>query len=456
MKRSILEDFITWKKRDRKPLILRGARQVGKSYIIRYFGEEYFDNIVEINLEKETGIVELFQNRSIKEGIQLLELKKDITITYGKTLLFFDEIQSSPELFPILRYFYEEVPNLHVISAGSLLEFLLENHKFSMPVGRVEYMYLGPMLFNEFLDGIGKNRLLNYLKNFTLKESIPDDIHKVLIELYKKYMYLGGMPEVIENYAKNKSYHNIEIIKQSIIQTYQDDFVKYKDRIDYLLMIKIYNKLPITVGKKVKYSNIDNNERSKKIGEILNLFDLAKIIYKVKHSSANGLPLAAEVNNKIFKNLFLDIGLMLSMQGLNYTDIDYMDDEQIVNIGNLSEQFVGQHLLYSLETYRKPELHYWVREKANSSSEVDFIISQRGKIIPIEVKAGKTGSLKSLHKFIYDKKIAIAVRINSNTPSIENITNKLTTGETISFQLLSIPFYLVFRLRNLMNCTLGK
>jgi uncharacterized protein len=451
MKRNIIKDLIAWKNRNRKPLILKGARQVGKSYIIRYFGEEYFDNIVEINLEKETGIVELFQNRSIKEGIKLLELKKDIKITYGKTLLFFDEIQSSPELFPLLRYFYEEIPNLHIISAGSLLEFLLERHKFSMPVGRIEYMYLGPMLFDEFLEGIGKNRLINYLKNFTFKENMPNEIHQTLIEFYKRYIYLGGMPEVIENYANDKSYRNIEIIKQSIIQTYQDDFVKYKDRIDYLLMTKIYNKLPITVGKKVKYSNIDSNERSKKVGEILHLFELAKIIYKVTHTSANGLPLAAETNDKIFKNIFLDIGLMLSMQGLNYTDIDNMYDEELINIGNLSEQFVGQHLLYSLEAYRKPELYYWVREKANSSSEVDFIISQRGKVIPIEVKAGKTGSLKSLHKFINDKKIDFAIRINGNIPVIENITNKLTTGEIISFQLFSIPFYLVFRLRDLIR-----
>lgn len=451
MKRNIIKDLIAWKNRNRKPLILKGARQVGKSYIIRYFGEEYFDNIVEINLEKETGIVELFKNRSIKEGIKLLELKKDIKITFGKTLLFFDEIQSSPELFPLLRYFYEEVPNLHIIAAGSLLEFLLENHKFSMPVGRIEYMYLGPMLFDEFLDGIGKNRLMNYLNDFTFKENIPNEIHQVLIELYRKYMYLGGMPEIIQNYADEKSYYNIEIIKQSIIQTYQDDFVKYKDRIDYLLMTKIYNKLPITVGKKVKYSSIDSNERSRKVGEILHLFELAKIIYKVTHTSANGLPLSAETNDKIFKNVFLDIGLMLSMQGLNYTDIDSLDDEDLINIGNLSEQFVGQHLLYSLEPYRKPELHYWVREKANSSAEIDYLISDKGKVIPIEVKSGKTGSLKSLHRFINDKHIDFAVRVNSNCPIIENITNKLTTGETISFQLLSIPFYLVFRLRSLIN-----
>jgi uncharacterized protein len=345
---------------------------------------------------------------------------------------------------------------LHVISAGSLLEFLLEEHQFSMPVGRIEYFYLGPMLFDEFLFGLGEKKLLGYLNNYSFDKGIPNEIHNKLLTFYKKYLYLGGMPEIIESYSTSNSYKGIDLKKQSIIQTYQDDFAKYKEKIDYLLMTNIFNKLPVTVGNKVKYSSIDRNERCKKISNILHLFELARIIYKVRHSSANGLPLGAEVNDKIFKNIFLDIGLMLSMQGLNYYDIESMNDDELINIGSLSEQFVGQHLLYSLEPFVKPELHYWVREKVNSSSEIDFIISQRGKIIPIEVKAGKTGSLKSLHKFINDKKIDFAVRINSNTPVIENITNKLTTGEIISYKLLSIPFYLVFRVRSLISCWIGK
>jgi len=461
MYRNIINTLIEWKDRKkRKPIVLRGARQVGKSYIIRYFGKKYFKNYIEVNLEKETDILSLFQNRDISETIKLLELRYNVTIKQGETLLFLDEIQSTPELYPKLRYFYEEMPDLHIITAGSLLEFLLEEHDFSMPVGRIEYLYLGPILFDEFLLGLKKDRLLEYLNSYSIiddssKDKIPLAIHNELMELFKKYIYLGGMPEVIESFVENnESFKNAELVKQSIIQTYQDDFVKYKKKIDYILMTKIYNRLPITVANKVKYSNLDTNERSKDISNILHLFELAKIIYGVKHSSSNGVPLDAETNDKIVKNLFLDVGLLLSMQGLNYNDLDFTEtaeNQSLSNNGNISEQFVGQHLLYSLEEFIKPKLHYWVREKSSSSAEIDFVIAQNSKIIPIEVKSGKTGSLKSLQRFLLEKKLKFAVRVNSDFPSIIDVENKLTTKEEITYKLLSIPFYMIYRVRELIE-----
>ena len=459
MYRNITNTLIDWKNRKkRKPIVLRGARQVGKSYIIRYFGKKYFKNYIEINLEKETDILSLFQNRAISETIKLLELKYNVTIKEGETLLFLDEIQSVPELYPKLRYFYEEMPDLHIITAGSLLEFLLEEHDFSMPVGRIEYLYLGPLLFDEFLLGLGKGKLLEYLNAYSIDDSnnkIPLSIHNELMELFKKYIYLGGMPEVIESFIENEeSFKNAELVKQSIIQTYQDDFVKYNKKIDYILMTKIYNRLPITVANKVKYSNLDTNEKSKNISNILHLFELAKIIYGVKHSASNGVPLEAETNDKIVKNLFLDVGLLLSMQGLNYNDLDFTETAQnqnLSNIGNISEQFVGQHLLYSLEEFIKPKLHYWVREKSNSSAEIDFVIAQNSKIIPIEVKSGKTGSLKSLQRFLLEKKLKFAVRINGDLPSLIDVENRLTTKEEIRYKFLSIPFYMVYRVREIIE-----
>jgi len=312
------------------------------------------------------------------------------------------------------------------------------------------------MLFDEFLLGLGKDNLLEYLKNFSVEDTrIPLPIHNKLMELFKKYIFLGGMPEVISSYVENnESLKNAELTKHSIIQTYQDDFVKYRRKIDYLLMTKVYNKLPVTVANKVKYSNIDDNERSKKISDILHLFELAKIIYGVKHSSSNGLPLDAETNDKIVKNLFLDVGLLLSMQGLNYNDLDFTDYNKNRNLSNIriiSEQFVGQHLLYSLDEFIRPKLHYWVRERTNSSAEIDFVITQNGKIIPIEVKAGKTGSLKSLQRFLLEKKLDFAVRVNGDMPSVAKVKNKLTTKEEINYKLLSIPFYLTFRVRELID-----
>jgi len=451
MYRSILNALTEWKHRKRKPLIIRGARQIGKSYIIRYFGQNYFDNYIEIDLEKEFNILDLFKGKRVTEIIKLLEIEKNVSIKPGSTLLFFDEIQSTPSLIPLLRYFYEEIPELHIIAAGSLLEFLLEEHDFSMPVGRIEYMYMGPMLFDEFLRALKKDRLLNYLQNFKLDENIPLPIHKQLIALYREYLFIGGMPEVIDDYRENNSFRNTEMIKQSILQTYQEDFIKYRKKINYILMTKIFKKLSVTVGNKVKYSNLDSGERSNSIYNVLHLFDLARIIYMVKHTSANGLPLGAEVNDKKFKNILLDVGLMLSMLNLNYNNIEYLKDAELINSGNISEQFVGQHLLYSLEYFYKPELYYWTREKVNSSAEIDYVISEKGKIIPIEVKAGKTGSLKSLHRFIEEKKVNIAVRINNDIPSIMDVKNSLTTGEKIQFKLISIPTYLICELRRLVR-----
>jgi predicted AAA+ superfamily ATPase len=451
MKRLILQSLIDWKNRKRKPLIIRGARQVGKSYIIKYFGENYFENYVEINLEKEPEIIALFKSNKISQIIKLLEIEKNVTITSGNTLIFLDEIQSCPELFLLLRYFYEEAPELHIIAAGSLMEFLFEEHTFSMPVGRIEYMYMGPMLFQEFLAALKQERLIKFINEYKIPEEIPESIHNKLMDLFKEYIFLGGMPESIASYLTEKSYRNAEIVKQSIIQTYREDFVKYRKRINYPLMVKVFNKLPLTIGRKVKYSNIDKEERSKTISDVLHLFSLARIIYCVKHSSANGLPVGAEIKEKIFKNIFLDVGLLLSMSDLTYNDLVYLDDTQLINSGYVSEQVVGQHLLYSQPAFYLPELFYWTREHKKSSAEVDYIIAEKGTVIPIEIKAGKTGTLKSLHQFIKEKKSSFAVRINNDVPSLVQITNKLTTKEQITFKLLSIPMYLTGEIRRLIN-----
>ncbi len=451
MKRLILNSLLEWKGRKRKPLVIRGARQVGKSYIVKYFGKNYFKNFIEINLEKNPEIFSLFKGKKINQIIKLLELEKNTSIKTGETLIFFDEIQSCPEIFPLLRYFYEEEPELHIIAAGSLLEFLLEEHDFSMPVGRIEYMFMGPMTLQEYLEAVSETSLLRFLKEYKITDRIPESIHNKLINLFKEYLFLGGMPESISSYITEKSYRSSELVKQSIIQTFSEDFVKYKKRINYPLMVKVFNKLPNTIGRKVKYSNIDKEERSKAISDILHLFARARIIYCVKHSSANGLPLGAEVKERIFKNIFLDVGLLMSMSGLTYADLEYMTDTELINSGYISEQFAGQHLLYSRPLFYMPELYYWMREHRNSSAEVDFLIAEAGRVIPIEIKAGKTGTLKSLHQFIKEKKAEFAVRINNDFPSLIDVNNTLTSKEEISFKLLSIPFYLIEELRRLIR-----
>ena len=451
MYRAALDYLIKWKMRARrKPLVIRGARQVGKSYLVSMFAEQNFSEYIEINFEKDHEIISLF-SETPEKIIKLLELKYNKTINIETTLLFLDEIQAAPEVFAKLRYFYEDLPALHIIAAGSLLEFVLEDHSFSMPVGRIEYLHLGPMTFEEFLTANGKTMLVDFIQNYSVSEDLPVSVHSDLVSFFKTYLIIGGMPEAVLAFTKTKSFYESEIVKESILRTYEDDFNKYSSRVNHMRIMNVFKKLPMVVGEKFKYVNIDRNERAQTIAKTLHMLEMAKITYQVKHSACNGVPLGSQVNEKKFKVIFLDVGLMAGACGMSMIDIENVDDLMMINSGSLCEQFVGQHLLYSDEYYKKPDLFYWVREAKSSSAEVDYVIASGSKVIPVEVKAGKTGRLKSLHQFIKEKGVDLAVRINLAKPSVFQDSNKLTGGESVEYKLLSIPFYLIGQTRRLLR-----
>jgi predicted AAA+ superfamily ATPase len=434
----------------RKPLVIRGARQVGKSYLVSMFAEQNFSDFIEINFEKDQEVISLFSGTPEKI-IKLLELRYNKIIDIENTLLFLDEIQAAPEVFAKLRYFYEDLPGLHIIAAGSLLEFILEEHTFSMPVGRIEYLHLGPMTYEEFLAANGKTLLVDFIQNYSVSEDLPDSVHSDLVSLFKTYLIIGGMPEAVLTFSETNSFHESEIVKESILGTYEDDFNKYSSRVNHMRILNVFKKLPLMVGEKFKYVNVDRNERAQNIEKALHMLEMAKITYRVRHSACNGVPLGSQVNEKKFKVLFLDVGLMAGACGMSMIDIDNADDLMMVNSGSLCEQFAGQHLLYSNEYYKKPDLFYWVRDAKSSSAEVDYIISSGSKIIPVEVKAGKTGRLKSLHQFIKEKEVDLAVRINLAKPSVFQDSNKLPGGQSIEYRLLSIPFYLIGQIQRLIE-----
>jgi len=451
MYRAALKYLLEWKNRKkRKPLVIRGARQVGKSYLVSMFATRNYPDFIEINFEKNPEMASLFQG-DVEKSIRLLELKFNRKIDFENTLIFLDEIQAAPEVFARLRYFYEDLPNINIIAAGSLLEFLLEEHAFSMPVGRIEYLHLGPMTFEEFLIANNSSMLADFIHHFSLQEEVPDSVHADLTALYKTYLIVGGMPEAIAAFVTTQSYYEVEIVKESILQTYEDDFNKYGLRVNHQRILKVFSKLPHIVGQKFKYVNVDKNDRAKNIADTLHLLELARITYAVQHSGCNGIPLGAQVNKKKIKLLFLDIGLMASACGLNMLDIETAEDLMQVNSGGLCDQFVGQHLLYMNEYYKKPELYYWIREAKSSSAEVDYVISQGSLIIPVEVKAGKTGRLKSLHQFIKEKGVDLAFRINLAKPSILGESSVVYGGGVVEYRLISIPFYLVGQIRRLVN-----
>ncbi|MEA3333892.1 MAG: ATP-binding protein [Pseudomonadota bacterium] len=449
--RTALQYLKTWKNRQsRKPLVIRGARQVGKSYLVRIFAQDVELELVEINLELEEDYADCFTAKDPSRIITLLELKTSQKIVPGKTLLFLDEIQVAPQILAALRYFYELLPELHVIAAGSLLEFVLEEHTFSMPVGRIEYLHLGPLTFKEFLTGTSRAQLREFIEQYRIQDKLPLVIHNELMELLKIFCAVGGMPEAAQIYQNSESMLEVEMIKNSILITYRDDFNKYSKRVKHIRLQKVFQKLPLQVGQKLKYVNLDRNEKSSELKAALHLLALARVYTPIYHSGANGVPLKAESNEKMQKPLFLDVGLLVTACGMSYADISNVDKITLINSGPVCEQFVGQHLLYARPYYEEPELFYWCREKRQASSEVDYVQSCHNLIFPVEVKAGKTGTLKSLQVFVKEKGVDLGVRFNADLPTLHEAKFSLpkTSG---TFKLLSLPLYMVEELPRIID-----
>ena len=443
MYRKALHDLIDWKDRpSRKPLIIRGARQVGKTWLVRKFAGQ-FGNLVEINFDKNPEKAQLFAGRDISRGLQLLQIDCNTEIVPGKTLLFLDEIQAVPEMLPLLRYFYEEQSDLHVIAAGSLLEFLLADHDFSMPVGRVEYLHLGPMDMEEFLLALGQERMTKFLKDYSLNEPIPESIHLSLLNFLKLFWIVGGMPAAVAWYGNSGQLAEAIREHAAILQTYEDDFSKYRKRIYPERLRKVFRRIPALIGNKLKYVRLDPEERSRELSDSLHLLEMARVIYRVRHSAGNGVPLGAEAKERDFKPLFLDIGLVSTSLGLTLPGLEVVDDLLMVNNGALAEQFVGQHLLYDGPGYEKPQLFYWNREQKSSSAEVDYLITHEDKVVPVEVKAGTTGALKSLQVFVAEKKSPVALRFNAMPPSCSRQKTGVAGKDNVPFLLISLPLYLV-------------
>lgn len=452
MRRTALEFLSQWTiSSTRKPLLLRGARQVGKTHLVRQLAREEFAHLVEINFEKQPQFTELFEDLSPQEIIPLLQAKTRQNISPGQTLLFLDEIQNCPRAIMALRYFYEEMPGLHVIAAGSLLDFVLAQEGFSVPVGRIQYLHLGPLNFCEFLEALGEHRLANRLNLFDPLAQKPDPLHNHILTLLRKYILIGGMPEAVKTYRDTQSFELVDQVKEAILATYRDDFGKYRGRLDDTLLRTVFNGITGLVGEKVKYVRLDRNTRPAKVSEALDLLCRAQIVTKIYHSSANRLPLGAQINTKIFKPLFLDVGLMLRALGLNISDFSESQSLMTANSGAIAEQLVGQELMAVQPLWQERSLNYWVREKKASSAEVDYVLSSGTHIYPVEVKAGATGHLRSLHIFLQEKGLQAGVRLGTGKPQVTEIEHRLTTSEAVSGRLYSLPLYLAGQVPRIMK-----
>lgn len=440
----------------RKPLLVRGARQVGKTSLVRLFCKKEKLQLVEVNLELQKSLRKSFCQMDPKRIISDLQLELGLAFS-KKTLLFIDEIQTVPEAIQGLRYFYELMPELPVIAAGSLLEFVLSDHELAMPVGRVETLFLGPMRFTDFLKARKQGYLLKTVLSFDFSQVISALEHTKLLEYFLEYLQVGGMPEAVRQFVLNESYPKVRKIQRDILQSYKDDFAKYSKRIPLERIERVFLYATANIGRKVKYSEVDPNEQSKNLLLAIELLEKAGVIYRVFHSGAGGIPLELTKNSRIFKFLFMDVGLVSCSLNLDAEEINKIyfsspTEVLLLHRGMISEQFVGQSLLHNGSNEKK-SLYFWLRDETANKAEVDFLIEQGLQIFPIEVKSGKTGNIRSLVQFAKSKnheklKERSAIKLGTKEYSIRK-----TQVDSTSLTVYEVPLYLSERLWELLKDT---
>lgn len=439
MDRYLLQPLIAWKDNPRrKPLIIRGPRQVGKSYLIEEFGKKYFKQQITINFELQPHLKSCFLDPEPDQIINQLELTLATRINEEpSTLLFLDEIQECPEAILALRYFKEKKSALPVIAAGSLLEFALENTAYQMPVGRVQYLYLRPLSFDEYLLARGFTQMVSYLQNITLTDTIPDSVHERLISLLREYIIIGGMPEVVAEFLATNRLQACQTIQESLLLTFRDDFGKYANHTQRRYLQAVFERAPLLVGEHFNFSKIDASLRARELKPALVCLTMAGLIHLIHQTSGSGLPLISTRHDERYKLHFIDVGLMTKTSRIP-PEVLLQEDFFALNRGSTMEQLVGQELL----AYTPPEeagaLYYWSRDKKNSTAEVDYLIAVDNHVIPIEVKAGATGRLKSIQVFMQEKKSPLGVKISLDKLSLTN-------------NILSLPAYMISSLSRLVS-----
>ncbi|MBX9744498.1 MAG: AAA family ATPase [Chlamydiales bacterium] len=452
MKRDRTSFLMSWlDSSSRKPLVIRGARQVGKTWLIRNLADLQKRRLIEFNFEKRPDLESLFSSNDPKEIMINIAAVMGGKIEPSTSIVFLDEIQAVPHLLEKLRWFAEDMPELPVIAAGSLLDFTLAEHEFSMPVGRINYLYLEPLSFEEFLDAVGQSDLRIYLQNYEWNLNIPEAVHVQLMKVLKEYLVIGGMPAAVSAWVAEKVPDVVNQIHFDLLTTYRNDFAKYSGRLVIERLEDVMNSVPRQLGKKFVYKEANSEVNSIPLKQALDLLCKARVCHRIAATSANGLPLGAEADEKFSKIIMLDCGLCGTSLGLSLHQLNSVSEISMINSGGMAEQLVGQLLRTLPPAYISPSIYYWERGKKGSEAEIDYIIQHENLVLPIEVKAGTTGTLKSLHQFMKEKKKTVAIRINSDVPRIGLVHMKDSVRDSIDYNLLSLPFYLLGQLHRLVN-----
>jgi predicted AAA+ superfamily ATPase len=442
IERHVLKELLNWKTTsDRKPLIIRGARQVGKTTLIHQFAKSYKNKIL-LNLEiaEEKRVFTDFDH--VKNVVESLFISHNIPTSEKRdTIIFIDEIQESPEAIAMLRYFYEKEPDIHVVAAGSLLEHTMRKVN-SFPVGRVNMLYLFPINYPEFLSANKQTSALEQLHTIP----INDVAHQTLLDLFNRYAIIGGMPEVVRKYVKSQSIADLTSIYESIWESYKEDVVKYATNNSEARIIRhIMSTAHLGLDSRIKFQNFGNsNYRSREIGEAFRNLDDAKVIQLIFPTTDTSLPILPDLK-KAPRLQFLDTGLLnyeLNIQA----EMLAMEDLNNAYKGAIIPHLIAQELM-SINTLKAVKPVFWVREKTQSSAEVDLVVQFNKMVIPIEIKSGKEGKLKSLHQFIEASAHPYAVRMYAGKFSIEEHSTK--SGK--KYFLMNMPYYLSTKLYDYLN-----
>ena len=401
---------------EHKPILLRGARQVGKSTAVKHLGES-FKYYVEVNLEKQPDYIELFKkDLDVKRIVPQMAAMCGTPIVPNETLLFIDEIQESKQAIMALRYFKEDMPGLHVIAAGSLLEFVLDDIP-TFGVGRVHSMYMFPMTFDEFLLASNEQLLIEARRQANVDSPLPMPLHDKLVGLVRTYMLVGGMPESVVKWVETHDYLMCQEVQDDIISGYEADFPKYKKKIDPQLLSATMRSAALQATNKFVYAQVPGSYKTAEVKKALELLIKAGLLIPVTHTNGNGLPLGDEADESIRKMLLLDTGLMLRLLNMQIGDTTAITTHiltstaaDLVNKGPVAEMLAGLELLHYLSPNLHHDLYYWVRQAKNATAEIDYLFSKDMQVLPIEVKAGVQGGMKSLWDFMRDKKLSHAMR----------------------------------------------
>lgn len=390
---------------------------MGKTTAVRQLARQ-FDNLAEIDFNERQDIHYMFDGSySPQEICQLLSVQLQTPIVAGKTLLFFDEIQACPQAINRLRYFYEKYPEQHLIAAGSLLEFALETLP-SYGVGRIRSIYMYPFSYEEFLWATGNEMLADMINRASPDTPLPEPIHEQAVRLLRKFMVLGGMPAVMVRFCEDGNILECQRILRELIRAFRDDFAKYRQRVPTMRIDAVFQSVAEQGLGKFVYNKVNCDGNSEQVRAALDTLILAGLVYPVTHTSANGIPLGAEINEKYRRMIFLDTGMLQSMLGLDLGEYLASTDMQVINRGAIAETFVGNEIVKSSPCYDPQSLYCWHREKSGSSAEVDYVVQIADKIRPIEVKSGTKGSMQSMRLFLQQKGIDYGIRT-----SLENFSH---------------------------------